>query len=87
MSPAVVRKLMSTNPETNSNTGFFLLRKAYNNSNNEKVNNKKVATTIKYEENKCIETIRPIYVLQTSDRTQRKKSLLRDYLLIQYQIL
>ena len=83
MSPAVVRKLISTNPETNSNTGFFILRKAYINSDNEKVNNKKVATTIKYEENKCIETIRPIYVLQTSDRTQRKKSVLRDHLLIQ----
>ena len=32
MSPAVVQKLIRTNPESNSSTGFFILRKAYDNS-------------------------------------------------------
>ena len=89
MSPAVVQELISTNPESNSSTLVSLFSERHTIIvNNEKVNNKKVPTTIKYEANRCIETIRPISVLQSSDRTQRKKkSLLRYYLLIQYQIL
>lgn len=76
MSPAVVQKLISTNPESNSSTLVSLFSERHTIIvNNEKVNNKKVPTTIKHEANRCIGTIRPISVLQSSDRTQRKKKV------------